>query len=422
MYLPLRNLRHRPLRTGLSVLLFALGVGLVALLFLVERQVSEQFERNLAEVDLVLGAKGSPLQLVLSSMYHIDAPTGNIPLRNAKPFLNPKHPLISEALPLSVGDSYRGYRIVGTLPRALRWYDVTIADGRIWEREMEVVVGAQVARALGLELGSSFLSSHGLIEDEDLIHEDALPFVVVGIMKASGTVLDQLILTATQSVWAVHNHDEHDHHDDHDHHEHHDHSAADTLATLLDLDPEGKEITALLMRFRNRNIQTLNLQRNLNENTNLQAASPAIEITRLFYLFDTGERALRALALVIIIVSGLSIFIALYASLRERRYELALLRSFGASPGRLFSFILAEGILLALVGYALGILLCHVGMWLLGDALASAFKYQLNPLRFVAAEGWLLLASISVGATAAALPAWQAARTDVAEQLLGGSR
>ena len=109
-----RSVTDRPLKMLLSVMLFALGVGLISFILLMDKQIQENFERNLAEVDLVIGAKGSPLQMILSSMYHIDAPTGNISLKEIRPFLNPRHPLIEEALPLSMGDSYRGYRIVGT--------------------------------------------------------------------------------------------------------------------------------------------------------------------------------------------------------------------------------------------------------------------------------------------------------------------
>ena len=132
----------------LSVLLFALGVGLISFILLMDKQIQENFEKNLAEVDLVIGAKGSPLQMILSSMYHIDAPTGNIALKEIRPFLNPRHPLIEEALPMSMGDSYKGYRIVGTDHKILDWYGVQLAEGDIWKQNFEVTIGSTVALSL----------------------------------------------------------------------------------------------------------------------------------------------------------------------------------------------------------------------------------------------------------------------------------
>ncbi|MEN0051975.1 MAG: ABC transporter permease, partial [Bacteroidota bacterium] len=190
-----KNLTFKPLSMLLSVVLFALGVGLISLLFLLNNQLEKNFEKNLAGVDLVVGAKGSPLQLILSSMYHIDAPTGNITLKEARPFLNPKHPLIKQAIPLSMGDNYRGYRIVGTVPEILEFYEAEIAEGEIWSQNYEVTIGASLANELGMKLGDEFKSSHGLIDDEDLAHDDSPSFIVIGILKPTGSVIDQLILT-----------------------------------------------------------------------------------------------------------------------------------------------------------------------------------------------------------------------------------
>ena len=200
MYLPLRNLLATPWTSALSVILAALGAGLISLILLLSWQIEQQFDRNLAGVNLVVGAKGSPLQLILSSMYHVDAPTGNIPLEAAAPFLNSQHPYISRAVPLSLGDSYRGRRIVGTRPNFLELYDAEVGEGRMWNGVMEVVAGGAVAGGLGLEIGQEFRSSHGLIEDDLLTHDDAPPFRVVGILQPTGSVVDQLLLTPNESL------------------------------------------------------------------------------------------------------------------------------------------------------------------------------------------------------------------------------
>ena len=432
----------------LSVVLFALGVGLISLLFLLENQLQEKFEKNLAGIDLVIGAKGSPLQLILSSMYHIDAPTGNVSLEDARPFLNPNHPLIGQAIPLSMGDSYRGYRIVGTEHDFLGLYDAKIAEGEIWTHNFDVTIGADVAVNLGLKLGDTFKSSHGFMDDDDLAHDDAHAFVVVGILEPSGAVIDQLILCTTQSFWLVHDHEEapadededdhvgHDHDDedhaghDHDSHAGHDHSeddghdhaghshahAAETPGPLLEEDPEN-QITSLLVTFKARNYMALNLQRNINENTELQAATPAIEINRLFSMMDQGEQALRILAIVIIFVSGLSVFISLFSSLRDRKYELALMRVSGASRGQLFLLIVMEGLLLAVVGYVVGMIVSHGGMQIFAGAMESSYRYSFSGLEFLPQEGYLLIGALGIGFLAAVIPAVQASRTDIADTL-----
>ncbi len=416
-----KNLINKPLSLLLSLVLFSLGVGLVSLLLLVTRQLEEKFEKNLAGIDLVIGAKGSPLQLILSGMYHIDAPTGNIPISEVRPFLNPRHPLIQRAVPLSLGDSYRNYRIVGTTSAFFDLYQASIAEGRSFENAMEAVAGAEAARSLGLKIGDTFHSSHGLAEDEDMEHEEST-FTLCGILKPTGSVADQLILTPAQSIWAVHDHgsvfDEAEAEPHEDHEDHEAHEPIDISKPLTDY--PDKDITSLLIQFKGRNIQTLNMQRSINENTDLQAATPAIEITRLYTLMGLGADALRWLAFVIIAVSGLSIFISLYSSLKDRRYELALMRTMGASPFTLFALIILEGLFLAIMGYLIGMLLSHGGMQLLAGFMMDAYRYTFTGTQFLKEEGYLLLGALAVGFLASVIPAFQASHTDIHETLAEG--
>ncbi|MFK7807680.1 MAG: ABC transporter permease [Saprospiraceae bacterium] len=462
-----KNLTNNPLTMLLSLLLFALGVGLISLLLLLNKQLSEKFDKNLADIDLVIGAKGSPLQMILCNMYHVDSPTGNVSIKEARPFMNPKHPFIKMAVPLSLGDSYRGYRIVGTEYEFVdSLYNGKLQEGELWQKDMEVSIGAIVADRQGLKIGDTFHSSHGLVDDGINVHDDVTPFKVVGIFEPNGTVLDQLILTNTQSIWAVHGeHDHahgeeghahsnaaapteehHDHGEDHDHggHDHDDHSDHDhgeahnhdhehdddhanenppaTKAVAKPLtEYTDKEITALLVRYRSKtNWRALNLPRNINENTDMQAASPAYEITRLFSMMGAGEQLLRIIAMVIIFVSGLSIFISLFKSLRERKSELALLRVMGASRGYLFALILLEGLLLATLGYIIGIALSHIGMNFLAGAMEDAYRYAFTGWTFMTEELYLFAGALFIGFLSALIPAIQAAKTDISETLSAG--
>lgn len=434
-----KNLVNKPLNMALSLILFALGVGLVSLLLNLNHQIEENFDKNLAGVDLVLGAKGSPLQMILCAMYHVDNPTGNIPVEKSRAFLNPKHPLIKQAVPLSLGDSYRGYRIVGTTYDILQLYNASLAEGTLWANPMEATIGAAVAETAHLHIGDTFRSSHGLVEG---IEEHEHDFKVVGILKPSGSVIDQLVLTPSESIWESHEHEggssTGDSLDSASSHEHdgHDHEHTKVAPTTFDsltlsklaeqqrlelMEKTDKDITAILVKFRSRtNIQALNMGRNINENTDLMAASPPNEIARLQTNLGLGAETLKALAWVIVIVSGLSIFISLFSSLRDRRYELALMRVMGGSRGTLFRMILLEGLILAVLGYVLGIVLSHAGMGILAGFMKNTYRYSFSGLRFLPEEAWLFVGALAVGFVAALIPALQARRTDISETLARG--
>ena len=439
-----KNLLHKPLNLALTLILFALGVGLISLLLNLNNQIEENFNKNLAGIDLVLGAKGSPLQLILCAMYHVDNPTGNIKIAKAKPFLNPRHPLIKDAVPLSLGDSYRNYRIVGTTYDILEFYDAKLAEGDLWANNMEVTIGAAVADILHMHIGDTFRSSHGLVEG---IEEHEHDFKVVGILEPTGSVIDQLILCNTQSIWDSHEHQsaegsgqsavgsEQSEHGGHDHEEH-DHSHDKVPPTSYDsltlrkmatedrlvlLKNEDKDITAILIKYKSRtNIQALNMGRNINENTELMAAAPPIEVARLQTNLGGGTKVLTQLAGVIVFVSGLSIFISLFSSLRDRKYELALMRVMGGTPGTLFWVILLEGLILAVLGYLFGILLSHLGLAVLANFMEDSYRYSFSGLKFLAAEGYLFFGALVVGFIAAVVPALQARETDISETLAKG--
>ena len=407
-----KNIVSNPLNLILSIILFGLGIGLISFLMLLNTQLSENFEKNLADIDLVIGAKGSPLQMILCSMYHIDNPTGNITVEEAKPFLNPKHPLLDKMVPLSLGDSYKRHRIVGTNDGILELYNAELDQGNLWAKDLEVTVGAGVASATGLKIGDSFKSSHGFDDDEDLAHDHSA-FTVVGVLKPSGSVVDQLILTNPSTVWVVHDHADHDH-------EGHDHSHHSTPVRSNEeiLQHPEKDITSILIRYKDKtNYRTLSLPRAINENTDMQAASPPYEINKLYSLIGVGTDAIRWLAILIALVSAISIFISLYKSMKERKYELSLIRVMGGSRSTLFSLIIFEGIILAIIGYIVGMLISHGGMEVMSKFLQSSYRYDFTGWRMIAGDAWLFLGSILLGVVAALIPAYQASYTDIHKTL-----
>ena len=407
-----KNIVSNPLNLLLSIILFGLGIGLISFLMLLNTQLSENFEKNLAEIDLVIGAKGSPLQMILCSMYHIDNPTGNITVGEAKAFLNPGHPLLEKSVPLSLGDSYKRHRIVGTNDGILELYNVQLDQGKLWAQDLDVTIGAGVARATGLKIGDSFKSSHGFDDDADLAHDHSA-FKVVGVLKPSGSVVDQLILTNPSTVWSVHDHAA----EDHEGHDHAHHSPPVRSNEELLQHPD-KDITSLLIRYKDRtNFRTLSLPRAINENTDMQAASPPYEINKLYSLIGVGTDAIRWLAILIALVSAISIFISLYKSMKERKYELSLIRVMGGSRATLFMLIVIEGIILAIIGYVVGMIISHGGMEVMSKFLQSSYRYDFTGWRMIPGDAWLFLGSILLGVVAALIPAYQASYTDIHKAL-----
>jgi len=433
-----KNLTNKPLNMTLSLVLFALGVGMISMIFLIEKQVQEKFDKNLAGISLVVGAKGSPLQMILCNMYHIDDPTGNVKIKDVKPFLSGRNPLIEKAIPLSLGDSYKGFRIVGTTQDYPELYNVKINEGKIWKNNFEATIGADVAKIVNLKIGDTFHSTHGFLSDGMNGHDHG-EFKVVGIFQKSNSVIDQLILTTTQSIWEVHaNHDEpvitedstateetdnhegHDHaaHEGHDHHDHDGHNhAAEPKPLIEEVD---QEITSILIKFKEsskKSFQALTMLRGINENTEVMAASPAIELNRLYDNMSLGESFLRNLAMIIVFVSGLSIFISLFSSLRDRKYELALMRVMGATPSKLFILIILEGLLLAVIGYVIGIILSHLGMSIFAGQMEDKYHYSFTAMKFLKEEFYLLGGALLIGFIAAVIPAIQAFKTDISQTL-----
>ena len=377
-------LAARPLLTILHIAMIAIGVATMVLVVLFTAQAEERLERDARPVDLVVGAKGSPLQLILSAVLHIDVPTGNIPQAEARKVA--ASPMIAMAVPLSLGDSFRGYRIVGTEPSYLELYSATVARGRMFERPMEAVLGAEVAGRTRLAEGAKLVGSHGLAAAGSSAHGDH-PYTVVGALAPTGTVVDRLVLTSLESVWMVHD----------------EHGAA----------PEDREITAMLVKYRTPLAAAL-LPRHVNATTSMQAAAPAYETARLMNLVGVGVDALRIFAIVLMATAALSVFVALTSALQERRYDLALLRTLGARPATLFALLEAEGVTLVVAGVILGLILGHSAAEAVGSWIARSNTWSITGLAWESAEAWVALAVLAAGCATCLAPAVQAYRRDPA--------
>ncbi len=424
-----KNIWFKPLNTILSILLLTTSVAIITVLILVEKQFEEKYQSNLDGVDLVLGAQGSPLQLVLSSVYQVDDPTGNISYDSVKVWM--QHPYVKKAIPLAYGDNYVGFKIVGTTPDYIEKYQAKIAEGKVFEHNFEVVVGADVAEKLNLKIGDTFKGTHGSAAEGE-VHDHG-EYIVVGIASKTGKVVDNLILSNIPTVWQMHHEEGHEegheevtenpahgepgHMHEEEEHVHSVECNHDAHESDMTIDEPNMEITSVLIEFKNK-MGVFMWPNIIAQNTKMQAALPTYQMNRLFDMFGVGLNALKYLAFGIMLISGISIFIALFNTLKERKAEFALLRVNGAKKHQLLLVVLLESILLCIVGYFFGTVLGRVGIVLLSKASESDFKLGFNPMEIIwEKEGLLFGLTLLIGLLAALIPAIKAYSINISKTL-----
>lgn len=394
--LAIASIRSRPLHALLCVMAAASGITLLSAVFLLSQGVSSSFVRNAAGIDIVAGTKGSPLQLVLSSVYHVDIPTGNISMEDYKRLK--RNPHVRKAIPLALGDSYRGFRMVGTTKDYIGLYKAQFARGRVFSENFEAVAGADTR----LEIGDSFSVSHGFSTEGSGVHGSQL-YTVTGVLKPTGTVLDKLITTTVESVQQLHAHhnDEERPHADH----------------------EGltRQLTSVLLKVRSP-INLMNLPRQINNSSNIMAVVPSYEIARLTRSLGLGRKLIMVVGGGIIILSALVLLASLASGLALRRYDLAVLRVLGAGPGRLCATVIAEGMILSGVGAVLGVCFGHLTAYF-AALMVESLRGMVLPESLLepgVMDLGLIGLGLMVGLLASFIPSFSAANTDIAGLLAKG--
>jgi putative ABC transport system permease protein len=390
------QLARRSLQTLLSVALLALAIGTLLFVLVIQAQLVRGLTRDAQGVDLVIGAKGSPLQLILSAVYHVDVPTGNVPLAALAQVRANR--LVKRAIPVALGDNLRGFRIVGSEAALIDHYGGRLAGGVLWQSRQQAVVGAEVARVTGLRPGQPFFGAHGLSADGPL-HEVA-EYRVVGVLAPTGTVLDRLVLTDLESVWFVHEGEAQD----------------DDERRQLE---EAREVTAILLQYASPLAAAI-LPRQINAEPALMAAVPANEVARLFAVLGVGIDAMRVFAGVLLVAALLALFIALMNALEERRYDIAILRLLGASRARVAVLLLLEAWLLAAAAIVAGVMLAAAALAITAAALAGARSFALAPFDWPAQWFAVPALALAVASLAAMRPAWRASRMQVHDALAQG--
>ena len=445
--LVLLSLKSRLSSTILAVLLTTFGISISIILVQFENHIKTRLNNDGKKIDIVVGAKGSPLQIVLSSIYHIDLPTGNIPYSSLKTIS--EDPLVDKVIPLALGDNWKNNRIVGTTYEYLEHYGAKLDKGRSWQKVFEVVAGSSVKINLNQEISGS----HGLVDSNN--RHDHGKYRVVGILKPTGTVLDRLLLTSLKSVLQIHGqdiednekhhheHDKHEHekhehekheHDKHEHekhehdkHEHqlnknkhktdnHDHNSEQKGNSVNNnQDFIEPEITSLLITTKSP-VANINLPRSINKQSQLQAANPAFEITRLSAMLGLGSKSFKLLSIIIMLIAVLSIFTGLASNFENRLRDLAILRAIGYSKARVFKIISLEGIIIVIFGIIIGLCSSFLVFNLLVDIIAplnnsnAKFNFSIDIVIIICL---VFLA----GLFAAFFPAYKGSKVSVAKQL-----
>lgn len=412
--LALASLGNRRFTAWLTVFAIALSVCLLLAVERVRSEARASFANTISGTDLIVGARSGSVNLLLYSVFRIGNATNNIRWDSFERFA--EHRQVKWAIPISLGDSHRGYRVMGTSPayfehyRYARSQPLQLASGRAFADDpFEVVLGAEVAQALSYQLDQELVLAHG-VATISLVKHDDKPFKVVGILKRTGTPVDRTLHISLAGMEALH---------------------IDWLngmpargagvvsaeqARSLDLQP--KQITAFVLGLNNK-IATFSLQREINEfrGEPLLAILPGVALQELWSLMGTAEKALFVVSLFVVLTGLIGMLTAILTSLNERRREMAILRSVGARPWHIASLLIVEAFALALAGVLLGLLLLYLGIAGAQGYVQANYGLYL-PLNLPTRYEWTLLGAIlSAALLMGCVPAWRAYRQSLADGL-----
>ncbi|TCL76940.1 putative ABC transport system permease protein [Hydrogenispora ethanolica] len=399
-----RNLSAKPLQSMVTVAIVALAVALTVTLMLLAEGIHQGLVRATEPFDLIVGAKGSPIQLVLNTVFLQDTPIGNIEEALVDDLA--ARPGVAAALPMGFGDNYRGYRIVGTAPALFEqrvapsrppW--LQLAEGRPFRAQFEAVIGAKAARDLRIKVGETFASVHGLSVHEQGEAHGHNPYRVVGILKPVGGPYDQAILVSMESIWHIHEH----------------HEAEEDEAAEEEHDGHEHGVTAILVKPRGY-ADAMRLYQQFQSEPRAQLVFPAQVIVQFFALMGQGEQVLQLIAALVIAMTLLTVALTLYGSAQSRSREQAVLRAIGANAGDIFRIILLEGVVTVGAGLVCGLLVGH-GLF---GVLAGILQQQ-TAITIGLGGSWkeLVLAGgvVGFGLLASLAPAALAYRFNVARNL-----
>ncbi|PID59916.1 MAG: peptide ABC transporter permease [Gammaproteobacteria bacterium] len=407
-----RSLASRWRTATLVAITIAMSVALVLSVERLRHDARTSFVQTISGTDLVVGARSGAIQLLLYSVFHIGNATNNISIESVEDIGNIAD--VDWLIPLSLGDSYRGYRVIGTSRAFFEHYrygkerGIEVATGKPFDDVFDAVLGSEVASALGHAVGDPMIVVHGTGSAAVMTHENQ-PFQVAGILAPTGTPIDRAVLVSLEGIEAVHV----------------DWQRGAPIAgqvTSMDeirtmpLEPEA--VTALLVGLKSR-VAVFRVQRRINEYREepLLAVLPGATLQELWQLTGVAENALRLIVLAVLFAGLVSLVAVLLAGLNERRREIAVLRASGARPGDIFRLLTLESSLLTALGITLGMTLHVVVMLVLGQILRTRYGIVVETGLPEIRELAILGAILGAGTLAGLVPAWRAYRNALSDGL-----
>jgi putative ABC transport system permease protein len=409
-----RSLKNRKLTSVLTLLSLALSVSLWVGIEHIRVGARESFSNTISQTDLIVGARSGSLQLLLYTVFHMGSPTANVSYESYEKIKN--QPAVLWTIPISLGDSHRGYRVVGTNEDFYSQYRyrqdrrIEFEQGRAPADVFDVALGSEVAQRLGYRLGQRIVVTHGITSSQGILDHEDKPFTVVGILRPTRTPVDRSVYITLEGIEAMHIDWKQ--------------GAPPLKGQEVPAERIKKEeikieqITAFFLRSKAR-VQTLGLQRQINTfpEEPLMAVIPGVALSELWNGISYGEQVLKVVALFVVIVGLVGMLMALYTSLNERRREIAILRAVGVGPLKIMFLLVVESGLLTLVGSVLGIGLVYILIVLLHPLVEQQFGLYL-PVEILTATEHLYVAGVVLaGLVVGLIPAWKAYRNALSDGL-----
>ncbi len=407
-----KNIKQRSLSSMLTILSVLLGVGLVTAILILKNESEEAFNQAATGYEIIVGPKGSSLQLTLSTVYQVGLPIQNMPIKVYDLLKNDKR--VRLAIPYVFGDNYKNFRITGTVSELFSEFEYKkgirykLDEGSFFSNDFEAVIGKEVADKTGLKTGDTFSGSHGIETYEGASEHSEKKFKVTGILSRTFTPSDRIIFVSMNSVWELHNH-ENENNGSEDHH-----IISDSMKT----------ISAVLLKLKSPVFFDL-LRRQINENKyegiNAQAVLPLFEIKQLFDIIGNINSVILVIAYLVIFTAAVSILVSIYNSMNERMREIAIMRSLGAGRFLIMKIIIFEGMFLSAAGAVLGCISGHIAVFLLEEKISGLSGIKISGFVFSMFEVYLITGTVILGIIVSIIPAVKAYRTDVSKNLNSGT-
>ena len=408
------NILSRKLKNFLTIFAIMISVMLIICIQNISSQLSSNVIENISEYDLIVGRAGSSTDLVMTSVFYYGVPNGNIDISYLESLENNKY--VQKAVPIGMGDTYRGYKIIGTIPLFFENEHYVLNEGDIIASEGEVVLGSTVAKKSGLKIGDKFKSQHGLVEGqegESGHHDEDFEYTVVGILKPTNTPNDTVLFTTIETLWHAHG----IYAEGEEHHEEEEETSLTGHSTVSTKEEENTALlTAVLIRSRGLAEQNL-LYQELKKDEKIQAIIPTDTLRSLLNSLNIGEVVITLIASVSVVLSIIMLFITMLTSSIERRKDISILRALGANRSTVFLIIIIEILIIAVIGILLGFVLSHILIGCVGSYVVTQYGININGWIINSKEIWVMLITVLLSLLAGIIPAVMVYKTDATRYL-----